>query len=92
MIKSVKHKGLKRLLENDDVSKLPARQVSKIRDILTHLEFAQSLDDINLPGLRLHPLQGELKGFWSIRVSGNYRIIFRYEEGHVFDVDYLDYH
>ena len=92
MIKSFQHKGLKLLYEDDNPSKLLPIHVSRIRSILTRLEFATSLDDINIPRERLHPIAGERKGFYSVKVSGNWRIIFRYEDKHVYDVDYLDYH
>jgi len=92
MIKTFRHKGLKLFYVDNNPSKLQPHNVNKIRRILTRLEFANSLDDINLPGARLHPLSGELKGFFALKVSGNWRIIFRYEKGHVYDVDYLDYH
>jgi proteic killer suppression protein len=92
MIKSIQHKGLRLFYEDDNSSKLPAAHVTRIRNILTRLEFARSLDDIGTPGSRLHPLSGQLKGFHAVNVSGNWRIIFRFEDGHVHDVDYLDYH
>ncbi|RYU93658.1 peptidase [Emticicia agri] len=89
-VKSIQHKGLRQFYE--DTSKLPAAHIIRIRNILTRLEFAQSLDDIGTPGSRLHPLSGNLKGFYAGNVSGNWRIIFRFEDGHVYDVNYLDYH
>lgn len=92
MIKSIQHKGLRLLYEDNNPSKLPAAHITRIRNILTRLEFAQSLDDIGTPGSRLHPLSGNLKGFYAVNVSGNWRIVFRFEDGHVHDVDYLDYH
>ncbi len=92
MIKSIRHKGLKQFYEYENPSKLPAAHITRIRSILTRLEFAKSLDDIGTPGSRLHPLSGSLKGFHAVNVSGNWRIIFRFEEGHVYEVDYLDYH
>lgn len=92
MIKSILHKGLKLLYEDNNASKLHPHLIDKIRRILTRLEFANSLEDINLPGARLHPLSGKLKGFFAYKVSGNWRIIFRYERGHIYDIDYIDYH
>jgi proteic killer suppression protein len=56
------------------------------------LEFAQQVEDMNAPGWALHPLKGEYRGFWSVRVSGNWRIVFRFDDGHAWDVDYIDYH
>jgi proteic killer suppression protein len=92
MIKSIQHKGLKLFYEDENPSKLPVAHVVRIRSILTRLEFAKSLEDIGTPGSRLHPLSGNRKGFYAVNVSGNWRIIFRFEDGHVYDVDYLDYH
>ena len=92
MIKSIQHKGLRLFYEHEDASKLPAAHVNRIRTILTRLEFAKSLNDIGTPGSRLHPLSGNLKGFYAVNVSGNWRIIFRFEDGNVHDVDYVDYH
>jgi toxin HigB-1 len=92
MIKSIQHKGLRLFYEQEDASKLPAAHVNRIRTILTRLEFAKSLNDIGTPGSRLHPLSGNLKGFYAVNVSGNWRIIFRFDDGNVHDVDYVDYH
>jgi proteic killer suppression protein len=67
--------------------------VEKISDILLAIEEAAHPDEVGLfPGWRLHPLKGELKGFWSVTVSGNWRVIFRFEEGDAFDLDFVDYH
>lgn len=56
------------------------------------LDEANSIDDLNIIGWNLHQLSGNLKGFWSIKINGNWRIIFRFEDGVVFDIDYIDYH
>ena len=66
--------------------------VERIRTILTVLDAAGSVEDMNQPSLRLHGLKGELKGFWAVTVRSNWRIIFRFESGHASDVDFLDYH
>ena len=92
MIRTIRHRGLKRLFERDDRSKLDARQVERLRRILFRLHNARIIEDMNLPGWALHTLSGDLGGFWSVRVSGNWRVIFRFEDGHVFDVDLVDYH
>jgi len=92
MIESIQHKGLRLLWEKDDSSKLSAVQIAKIRMILTLLDNAVTADDMNFPGSGLHPLKGELAGFWSVKVNANYRLIFRFENENVFDVDYIDYH
>jgi toxin HigB-1 len=72
---------------------LPSSMVEKISDILLAIEEAEHPDEVGLfPGWRLHPLKGELKGFWSVTVSGNWRVIFRFEDGDAFDLDFVDYH
>lgn len=92
MIESIKHKGLSLLWERDNASKLPAVQILKIRMILTLLDNAINVQDINFPGSDLHPLKGDLAGFWSVKVNGNYRLIFRFENENAYDIDYIDYH
>lgn len=92
MIESIQHKGLRLLWEKDDTSKLPAVQISKIKMILTLLDNATTVEDINFPGSGLHQLKGDLAGFWSVKVNANYRLIFRFENENAFDVDYIDYH
>ncbi|MFO1433456.1 MAG: type II toxin-antitoxin system RelE/ParE family toxin [Candidatus Competibacteraceae bacterium] len=92
MIKTVKHRGLRRLYENDDRSGVLSQYVTKIRRILLALDNAEDIRALDLPGFRLHPLKGDLAGFWSVMVSGNWRIIFRFEQGDAFDVDLVDYH
>ena len=92
MIESFRHKGLKRYFEEDDRSKLPADMVSRISVLLSTLHAAQDLEGMNVPSFRLHPLKGNLKGFWSVTVRGNWRLIFRFEQGNAFDVDLVDYH
>jgi toxin HigB-1 len=92
MIRSFRHKGLKRLYLDDDARSLNADHVEKLRRILARLDIAKVPQELDLPGYRLHPLKGDLKGFWSVTVQANWRVVFRLEEGQVFDVDYIDYH
>lgn len=92
MIQSIRHKGLKRLYEDDDPRGVIAEHADKLRDILARLDAATSAGDLDLPGFRLHPLKGDMKGFWSVTVRANWRVIFRLIEHDAFDVDYLDYH
>lgn len=92
MIIGFKHKGLKLYYEKGNSSKLPAQQVAKIRLILTRLDASSAPEQMNVPGYRFHALSGSLKEFYSVRVSGNYRIIFRFEGENATDVDYTDYH
>lgn len=92
MIASFRHKGLRLLLwEAGDARKLGADQVDKIARILARLDQAADVRNMDLPGFRLHRLEGDLAGFWSVTVSGNWRIIFRFEAGIASDVDLVDY-
>ena len=92
MIRTIRHKGLKRLYEDDDARGVNGEHADKLRDILARLDAAVSPEDMDLPGFRLHPLKGELKGSWVVTVRANWRVIFRFAEGDVQDVDYQDYH
>ena len=92
MIKGFRHKGLKRLYEKDDRRKLPAQRADKIERILARLDQASKPGDMDLPGYRLHPLKGGLAGLWSVTVSANWRITFRFPGGNAEDVDLVDYH
>jgi len=92
MIRSFRHKGLKRLYEEADSRGVIAEHVVKLRDILARLDSARAVADMDMPGFRLHPLRGELKGSWSVTVRANRRVIFSFAGNDVFDVDYLDYH
>lgn len=92
MIQSFRHKGLKRLYEKNIAKGLSANMAPKIARILARLDVAAGPEMMNLPGLNLHPLKGELKGFWAVWVTGNWRIIFRFDGGHACDVDLVDYH
>jgi toxin HigB-1 len=92
MIKSFRHKGLELFFERDDGKKLPPIFLERIGFILPLLDNAARLDDLNLPTLKLHPLKGELKGFWAVTVRANWRIVFRFSDGNCFDLDFLDYH
>lgn len=79
MIESIRHKGLRLFWEKNNPSALPASDVGKIRLIMTLLDRLKSAKDANFPGSALHALRGEYAGFWAVKVSGNYRIIFRIE-------------
>ena len=80
------------MAERDDASRLPSEMLGRIRRILAHLTVAQSPRDMDLPGARLHPLTGDRAGQWSVRVSGNWRIVFRFDDCEAVDVDLIDYH
>jgi toxin HigB-1 len=92
MILSFGRKGLKRLFEEGDRSKVQAAQADKIERILARLAEASEPGNMHLPGFKLHPLKHDLAGFWAVSVSGNWRVIFRFEGDHACDVDLIDYH
>jgi proteic killer suppression protein len=92
VIRSIRHKGLKRLYEDDDPRGVVAEHVLKLRDILARLDAARTIADMEMPGFRLHPLKGKFKGFWAVTVRANWRVIFRFVDPDAVDVDYVDYH
>jgi proteic killer suppression protein len=92
MIISYRHKGLEFYATKGDRSKLQQNHVAKIRLILTRLDAATAPEQMNQVGYDFHALKGDLKGFYAVKVSGNWRIIFRFEGENAADVDYLDYH
>lgn len=92
MVGSFRHRGLKRLYEDDDASRLPAESLPRIRRILAALDAAKCLEDVDVYTFRLDRLKGQLRGFWSITVRANWRIIFRFADGEALDVDLVDYH
>ena len=92
MIESFRHKGLKLFFEGDDGSKLIPALLPRIRLILSALDAAESIEGMNNPIFKLHPLKGDLRGYWAVTVRANWRIIFRFEEGRATEVDFLDYH
>ena len=79
-------------MERGDARRLPPEHLDTVRDILARLNASAAPDDMDVPGFRLHRLKGDLAGFWAVTVRANWRIVFRFEDGHVVDVDYLDYH
>lgn len=92
MITSFRHKGLRQFYETESKAGIQAQQAGRLKLILARLDAAREPRDMNLPGLRLHPMSGNLDGFWSVSVSGNWRVIFRFDGQDTCDVDYLDYH
>jgi proteic killer suppression protein len=92
MIRSFKHRGLKRLYGRGERSGIRPDLVDTVEDILARLDEAERPQAMNLPGYRLHPLKGDLEGFWSVTVRANWRIIFRFEGADAFDVELIDYH
>ncbi len=92
MLRTFRHRGLKRLFQRGDLSGVSAEHLIRIEDVLAHLDVATKARDLHLPGYRLHALKGKLKGSWSVTISGNWRVVFRMEDGDVFDLDLVDYH
>ena len=92
MITSFKHRGLKRLYERGDRSGIRPDLLDMVEDILARLDEADTPQALNLPGYRLHPLKGDLKGFWSVTVRANWRVIFRFQDADAFDLELIDYH
>ena len=86
------HKGLKRLFEDGNRKSILAEYGEKAENILAVLDRARTPENMNLPGFWLHPLKGRLNGLYAVTVRANYRVIFRFENGHAYDVDFLDYH
>ena len=89
----IRHKGLRALAEQDRANQVPAELAPRLRRILTALGEARRPRDLSTrPGYRLHPLKGDMAGLWSISVSGNRRVVFRFRDSEAVDVDLVDYH
>ena len=92
MIRSFRHRGLKRLFERGDTAQVRADMLDKIENILVVLNRASAPDTMDLPGFRLHPLKGDLRGFWAVTIRANWRIVWRFDGPDAVDVDLIDYH
>jgi len=92
MIKSFKHKGLKEYWETGNTKGIPAQLAKKIDSRLAVIDDAKEIEDINYPGFDLHELKGDRKGTWAVKVSGNWRITFKFVEGDAYEVNLEDYH
>jgi toxin HigB-1 len=92
MIQSFRHKGLKRFYEDGDFRGVIHEHVRKLENILARLDAARIITDMDVPGFVLHQLKGDRKDVWSVTVRANWRVTFRFEGGHVVDVNYEDYH
>ena len=92
MIESFRHKGLRRFFETGDRSKLSPEMVERVALALLMIDEAEVIAELNRPGFRLHPLKGRLAGHWSITITGDWRITFRFVDGQALDVDFVDYH
>lgn len=92
MIKSFQHKGLELFFRTGKKSGIQPHHAEKLRLILAAINDTSKPDDLASPHLGLHKLSGDLAGFWAVKVSGNWRVIFRFEGENVAALDYLDYH
>jgi proteic killer suppression protein len=92
MIRNFRHRGLKLLFDRGDRSKIRPDLVAKVERVLARLDASAEARDMDVPGFGLHAMTGDRKGFWSVVVSRNWRVIFRFEDGHACDVDFVDYH
>jgi proteic killer suppression protein len=92
MIRTFKHKGLRAFFEAGSTKGIRPDHAKRLSQLLGVMASARNANDLNIPGFRLHPLRGDLIGFWSVSVSGNWRIIFRFIDNDIELVNYLDYH
>lgn len=92
MIQSFRHKGLRKFYESGRAVGIQPKHAKRLRMLLTALDTAQSIEDMDIPGFRLHPLKGEERGRWAVWVNGNWRVTFEFKDGHAYVLDYEDYH
>ena len=92
MILSFKHRGLRALCNGRGARRVAPEHIRKLVRILAVLDRSSAPEDMDLPGFRLHPLAGQLSGYYAVSVSGNWRVTFRFEDGYAVEVDYTDYH
>jgi len=92
VIQSIRHKGLRRLHEHNELRGIRPEHAERLRDILARLDAASAIEDMDLPVFHLHALKGDRRDFWAVIVRANWRVIFRFEEGAALEVDHLDYH
>lgn len=92
MIQSFRHKGLKKFFESGSAAGIQPHHAKRLRMLLTALDTALSIEDMDVPGFRLHPLKGLERGRWSVWINGNWRLTFKFQDGHAYVLDYEDYH
>lgn len=92
MIKSFRHKGLKKFFDSGSVTGIQPQHAKRLRMQLVALDTASTIDDMDIPGFKLHSLKGANHDRWSVWVNGNWRVTFEFREGHAFVLDYEDYH
>ena len=92
MIQSFRHKGLRKFFESGGAAGIQPHHAKRLRMLLAALDTALNIEDMNVPGFRLHPLKGSERGRWSVWVNGNWRLTFEFKDGHAYVLDYEDYH
>ena len=92
MIRTFAHKGLEKFFLDGVKKGIQAKHAQRLADLLDRLNASRAVKDMNFPGSGLHQLKGKLRGYWSVKVSGNWRVIFQFKGGDAFNVDYVDYH
>ncbi|MEX2163028.1 MAG: type II toxin-antitoxin system RelE/ParE family toxin [Sulfuricaulis sp.] len=92
MIQSFRHKGLRKFFESGNAAGIQPHHAKRLRMLLVALDTALNIEDMNVPGFRLHPLKGSERGRWSVWVNGNWRLTFEFKDGHAYVLDYEDYH
>ena len=92
MIQSFRHKGLRKFFESGNTAGIQPHHAKRLRMLLVALDTAQFVEDMNIPGFRLHPLKGSERGRWSVWVNGNWRLTFEFRDGHAYVLNYEDYH
>jgi proteic killer suppression protein len=92
VVQSFRHKGLKKFFESGSTAGIQPHHSKRLRMLLAALDTAQSIEDMDVPGFRLHPLKGSQRGRWSVWINGNWRLTFAFKGGHAYLLDYEDYH
>ena len=92
MIESFRHKGLRKLFETGNASGVQASHAKRLRMQLAALDTARTIEDMDIPGFRLHTLKGQMRGRWSVTVNDNWRLTFEFRDGNAYVLDYEDYH
>ena len=92
MIESFAHKGLEKYFYDGDKKSIQAKHAQKLADILDRLDASKVITDMNYPGSNLHQLKGKMRHLWSVKVSGDWRVVFNFKESNAYNVNYVDYH
>jgi proteic killer suppression protein len=92
MIKSFKHKGLKKFFTTGSTAGINSQHAPRLEERLQALHTALTIEDMDIPGWKLHSLKGDRSGLWAVNVSGNWRVVFMFKDGHAYVVNYEDYH